>query len=147
MKRLLTSLILFSTLSASADADPCAVMDARNILRLEQEVTLQGTVKENPMVADVADSEPAKATIIEFLYMLVPAVDVMLEQWLEDNTNFACHVEVVTLSLDKGQRDVVKRNLADGINSVTVTGKISWSESSVTGAGSAMLFNVSSVSK
>ena len=124
MKILLASLTSLLTVSAFAGSAGCAVVDAKSILRLEQEVTIQGMIIENPMVTAISNSDPLKASIMDYRYIMIPGSDILLEQWSSDQANYACKIGVITLELNKKQREVIEKSIAKGFNAVMATGKI-----------------------
>ncbi len=131
---------------ALAENSTCIVNPVNNIMLLESEVTLEGTLDLNPMFSSPEDISSMTEDQKSVMFLLKPNQSVLLEQWSDTVDVLACQAPGVTLELNIQQRDLVSPALAKVDRRVSVTGKIRWSESSLEIAGNAVLMGVTEIS-
>ncbi len=146
MTKLLFLVLSFSGPLAFAQTSTCIVNSQNEYLALESVVTLQGTVKLNPMflIEDLSFMTEEQESV---QLLLKPARPVLLEQWSDTADTLACESKTVTMVLNKEQRkQVTPALLSPDIKEVQITGTIRWSESSLELAGNAVLMNITKIS-
>ena len=103
MTKLLFLVLSFSGPLAFAQTSTCVVNSQNEYLALESVVTLQGTVKLNPMflIEDLSFMTEEQESV---QLLLEPASPVLLEQWSDTADTLVCHSQTVTMVLNKEQR-------------------------------------------